>query len=109
MNKISTLGYFKKRLRDNGFIVIDLFRNYNENDKRKWTVMINPGVESVIVTCHTSTSFNNPIFEFSDDSSKIKLKNVLITTASMEVIIERLLGWNISNNNKQSSYFKQHG
>jgi hypothetical protein len=25
-NKISTLGYFKKRLKDNGFIVLDLFK-----------------------------------------------------------------------------------
>ena len=34
-NKVKTLGYFKKRLKDNGFLVLDLFRNYNETDKRK--------------------------------------------------------------------------
>lgn len=108
MNKISTLGYFKKRLRDNGFIVIDLFKNYSSSDKRKWTIMINPGVESIHITCSISDEFDTPVFEISDDGQKIRLKHVQIATASMEVVISRLLDWGVVNNNKTSPYFKEH-
>lgn len=106
MNKISTLGYFKKRLRDSGFITNDLFKNYNKSDKRKWSVIINPGADSIIITCYNSPDFSAPIFEFFDDGSKIKSKHISISTISMEVIIEKLIYWGISNQNTSSSYFK---
>ncbi len=106
-NKISTLGYFKKRLRDCGFIVLDVFNNYSETDKRKWTVIINPGKESLFITCSNTEDFDEPLFEFSDNGVKVKPKNLQIATASMEVIIEKmLLMWKIESDNKSSPYFK---
>jgi len=65
-NKISTLGYFKKRLKDNGFIILDLFKNYSDKDPRKWSIMVNPGDESLIITCSLSHDFESPLFEFYD-------------------------------------------
>ena len=42
-NKITTYGYFKKRLRDSGYLVDDLFRRYGKADPRAWSVVIDPG------------------------------------------------------------------
>jgi hypothetical protein len=103
-NKISTLGYFKKRLKDNGFIVLDLFKNYSEQDQRRWTVMVNPNQESLIITCKREPDFDSPIFEFNDINHKIPVK---IATSSMEVIIDKLLNtFKINNYNKTSPYYK---
>jgi hypothetical protein len=103
-NKISTLGYFKKRLKDNGFIVLDLFKNYSSKDQRKWTLMLNPGTESLIVTCRIEPDFESPVYEFIDSESKSPIK---ISTSSMEVIVDKLLTvFKLSNNNKNSPYFK---
>jgi len=106
-NKVKTLGYFKKRLKDNGFIVLDLFRNYNENDKRKWSILINPGQESVICTCYENYDRDiDTAFVFDDGGRKIP-KNFIITSPSMESIIEQmLLKWKINNDNKNSPYFR---
>jgi DNA-binding beta-propeller fold protein YncE len=103
-NKISTLGYFKKRLRDNGFIVLDIFNNYSDIDTRKWTIIVNPALESVFITCSNTEDFDTPVFEFS--GAKVKPKNIQVVTSSMEVIIEKMLWWKISNNNQDSPYFK---
>jgi len=104
-NKISTLGYFKKRLKDNGFIVLDLFKNYSSKDPRKWTIMLNPNFESLIVTCRIEPDFESPVYEFISATSK---SPVNISTSSMEVIIDKLLNtFNINNNNKNSPYFKE--
>ncbi len=106
-NKVKTLGYFKKRLKDNGFIVLDLFRNYNENDKRKWSILINPGQESVICTCYENYDRDiDTAFVFDDGGRKIP-KNFIITSPSMESIIEQmLLKWKINTDNKNSPYFR---
>jgi len=42
-NKIKTPGYFMKRLRDNGFIVLKVFNAYSTHDPRRWTVLVDPG------------------------------------------------------------------
>ncbi len=106
-NRITTLGYFKKRLRDNGFIVINIFNNYLNDDNRKWTIMLNPGNESIFITCKQEKDFDTPVFEFNDGGNIIKQTNLKLTTMSMEVIIEKLLiTWKINNKNKNSPYFK---
>jgi len=107
MNKIHTLGYFKKRLKDNGFIVLDLFKNYSNKDNRKWSIIINPGQESIHCVCMLTNDFKDPVFEFSDNGVKIKQKHFLLVTSSMEVIIQKLLvDWKILNNNTNSPYYK---
>lgn len=106
MNNITTQGYFIKRLRDSGFIVIKMFHNYNIADPRKWSLMINPGRESVMVTCYKNKSnLGEILFEFNDGGIKIP-KNFFLTTDSMEVVIGFLIGKHIDNNIPDNDPYK---
>ena len=72
-NKIKTCGYFKKRLKDSGFIVLDVFKNFHDKDKRRWCILINPGEESILCTCYVN--YDNDVsvaFEFNDDAYNAK-------------------------------------
>jgi hypothetical protein len=97
-NKIKTPSYFIKRLRDNGFVVIKLFSVYGKGDPRRWTVMVNPSFDSVLITCYTNKeSLDDVLFEFNDGDRRIQ-RNFSIKTDSIEVIIDFLLRHSISNN-----------
>lgn len=91
-NRISTLGYFVKRMKDNGYVVWKMFDKYSFADSRKWTVLINPGNESVFVTCRVNVDgiASNPHFDIYD-SRQSTLKNVTIITESLEVLINHLI------------------
>ena len=96
-NKIKTAGYFIKRLRDNGFIVLKIFAFYAKDDPRRWTVLINPGGSSVFITCYQNRDvYDDVTFEF-NDGGRYMPKNYSIKTDSLEVIIEYLLKNNVSN------------
>ncbi len=90
-NKIHTLSYFKKRLKDNGYIVWDVMNKYSMEDPRKWTVMLNPSIESVFITCVVNREElgSLPEFEFNDGGMRFQ-KNLTLRTSSMEVIINLL-------------------
>lgn len=106
-NKITTPGYFMKRLRDNGFIVLKVFNSYGQHDPRRWTVLINPGEASVFVTCYHNKDFMGDImFEFNDGGNKF-VKNFNLKTDSIEVVIRHLLEKSISNNAKGSPYYAE--
>lgn len=109
MNNITTQGYFIKRLRDCGFVVIKLFHNYNIADPRKWTLLINPGRESLVLTCYCNkTDLREVMFEFNDGGTKIP-KNYFLSTESMEVVISFLINNGISNHiDKNDPYFKNY-
>lgn len=97
-NKLKTPGYFIKRLRDNGFIVIRLFSVYAKRDPRRWTVMVNPTETSVMITCYANkTELGEILFEFNDGGNQIP-KNYNIKTDSIEVIIDYLITHGVSNN-----------
>lgn len=97
-NKLRTPGYFIKRLRDNGFIVIKLFSVYSKADPRIWTIMVNPSEASVLITCYfNKEDMNEVLFEINDGGKKIQ-KNFFIKTDSIEVIIDFLLKHGVSNN-----------
>ena len=91
-NKIQTLSYFKKRLKDNGFIVWDIMNKYSMGDPRKWTIMINPSIETVYVTCAVNRDElgGTPEFDFNDGGLRFQ-KNLTLKTSSMEVIIKFLV------------------
>tara|TARA_R100000951_G_scaffold8193_1_gene7441 strand:+ start:12785 stop:13150 length:366 start_codon:yes stop_codon:yes gene_type:complete len=90
-NRISTSGYFIKRLRDAKYVVWRLVNVYADHDPRRWTVLIDPGVSSVIVTCYENKSFNGEImFEINDGGSKFP-KNSSIKTDSIEVVVNTLV------------------
>lgn len=98
-NKITTLGYFTKRLKDNGFVVWKIFNKYAESDSRHWSILVNPGEESVYITCFVNADGLNsiPVFEF-NDGSNIFRTNLKVSSSSMVVIINHLLTNGVTQN-----------
>lgn len=95
-NKISTAGYFIKRLKDNGFITHRIFSSYANSDPRRWTILIEPGKHSVYVTCYENKeALKEILFEINDGGRSFP-KNYSIKTSSIEVIITTLLSRGIS-------------
>lgn len=90
-NKVTTCGYFLKRLRDNGYYSYRLFNDYGQTDPRRWTIIVNPGKESVFITCFFNKDFfNDLMFEFNDGGNLLP-KNFQLKTDSMEVVITYLI------------------
>ena len=110
INKITTLGYFKKRLRDSGYAVEDLFRNYSYSDPRAWTVIIDPGMASIICTCYVNansedmrtSNIGDSFFELGDGGQFVPDRFIL-KTSSIEVLFEYLSKFNITNKSSQYS------
>ena len=48
-NKVTTCGYFIKRLRDNGYTVNRIFSDYSSQDPRRWTIMVNPEIAALYI------------------------------------------------------------
>jgi hypothetical protein len=100
--KITTVGYFLKRLRDSGYMADKLYTDYNEIDSRSWTVIIDPKVTSIIITCFNNKNcLGEEFFEIYDGGQYIP-ENFKIKTSSIEVVVEYLAKFNI--NNKASTY-----
>lgn len=90
-NKIKNLSYFVKRLKDSGYIVWKIMDKYNVGDSRRWTILVNPGMESVYISCFINDEYMDyqPSFSF-DDGGLRYTNNLKIQTASMEVIVTHL-------------------
>ena len=100
-NKVTTCGYFVKRLRDNGYTVNRIFSKYNADDPRRWTIMINPETDSLYITCFTNIGwYGDLMFEFNDGGQNFK--NFQLKTDSMEVIISKLTEKNNLPNEKKT-------
>lgn len=114
-NKLTTLGYFKKRLRDCGYIVDEVFRSYSQLDPRLWTVIIDPGVASIFCTCYVNANkddirqsqIGESYFELYDGGQFIPSK-VTIKTSSIEVLVEYLVKFGINNKAPQYPNQKPH-
>jgi len=101
-NKITTISYFIKRLRDSGYIADKLFTEYNDADPRSWTAIVDPGVASVLVTCYNNhRELGEEYFEIYDGGQYVP-DRFKIKTSSVEIIIEYLVKFGI--NNKSSTY-----
>lgn len=87
MNNLYTLGYFRKRLLASGLTSQILIKNYDESDRRYWTISIGK-VANIFCTCYKKDDVIE--FEFWDGGKLIKNKH-LITTQSMNVIVNFLL------------------
>lgn len=104
-NKLGTLGYFKKRLRDSGYVVDDLWRFYSRTDPRLWSVVIDPGCSSVFCTYYESMSEpGDDYFEIYDGGQFIPGR-FKILTSSIEVFIQYLNKFGIVN--KSQTYGKE--
>lgn len=101
-NKITTVGYFIKRLRDSGYVTNKIFTDYAEHDPRAWTVIVDPKLASVFITCYNNhNSFGEEYFEIYDGGQYIP-EGFKLKTSSIETIIEYLVKFNI--NNKDINY-----
>lgn len=101
-NKITNVSYFIKRLRDSGYVCDKLPINYRKSDARSWTVIVDEGFSSIIITCYNNLNdFGEEFFELHDGGQFIP-ENFRIKTSSVEVIIDYLVKFNI--NNKSISY-----
>ncbi len=108
-NSITTGGYFLNRLRDSGFIAIRLFKEYSMSDPRKWTIMVDPGGHSLIITCYVNKEFEGDVvFEFNDGGNKFP-KNYSLKTQSMEIIITNLIEKGVLQKTEDSSFIKSSG
>jgi hypothetical protein len=106
-NKIKTAGYFIKRLRDSGFIVLKMFFRYGKHDPRRWTVMVDPGSTSVFITCfNNKESLDEISFELNDGGILFP-KNFSIKTNSLEVIINYMLSKGVRQADSSSLYIKK--
>lgn len=105
-NKITTAGYFIKRLRDSGFVTIRIFKDYGLLDPRRWTVLVDPGGISLFITCFENKDFKGDLcFEFNDGGNKFA-KNYNLKTSSMEVIITTLIERSIPQKTEGGSFNK---
>lgn len=106
-NKLKTPGYFIKRLKDNGYVILRLFNVFGKHDPRRWTVLINPTGNSVFCTCYINKNeMGEVLFELNDGGVKIP-NNFFIKTDSIEVIIKFLMDNGITNSDYigRSRYF----
>lgn len=103
-NKIKTAGYFIKRLKDSGFVVFKMFNAYNNTDPRRWTVLVDPGVSSVYITCYSNKNeINETLFEI-DDGGNLFSKGTYFKTDSIETIISTLIQKGVNNDAKKNPF-----
>ena len=90
-NKITTLSYFVKRLKDCKSNTWKINTNYSTADPRKWTILIDPGNSSLFVTCYENKDFKGEMmFEF-HDGGRLFPRNYSLKTSSMEVVVTSLI------------------
>lgn len=94
-NKVTTCGYFIKRLRDSGYNVNRIFTDYGQGDHRRWTIVVNPGVQTLFITCTFNKTFKDEVvFEFDDGGNNFQ-RNFSLKTESMEVVVTYLYEQNV--------------
>jgi hypothetical protein len=104
--KLTTMSYFMKRLRDNGYIVDRLFTGYSVVDSRAWSIIVDPGCASLIITCYQNDpELDRSYFELYD-GGKFVPGRLKIETSSIETIIGYLVKFGINNKATQTSYIK---
>ncbi len=90
-NKLTTLGYFTKRLRDSGYIVWKLYKKFGVTDTRKWAVVLNPGRESAFIVCHVNKGEEvEPAFNIYKDGLYLQ-RDTEIRTKSIETLVNHLV------------------
>ena len=101
-NKLTTMGYFMKRLRDSGYLVDRLFMGYSMIDSRTWSVVIDPGCASIFVTCYQNETEQGTAYFEMYDGGRFIPGRLKLETNSIETFIGYLVQFNI--NNKAKNY-----
>ena len=106
-NKVKTAGYFIKRLKDSGFVVLKMFNAYSQADPRRWTVLVDPGYHSVYITCFTNKNERKEVlFEFDDGGNRFN-KGFYMKTDSIEVIVNFLIEKGVNNDPIKNPFSKK--
>ena len=96
-NKITTASYFIKRMRDCGYICDKIYIEYGQADPRSWSVVVDPGVSTVFITCFNNhNDLGEEYFEMHDGGQYIP-EHFKIKTSSIEVIVEYLVKFGINH------------
>ena len=89
-NKLYCKGYFCSRLIDNGFNVTKLNIQYEKDDLRKWSIIVNakniPYKYNIFITCFKDEVTKEFCFKFQGQ----RKKEFILKTMSMEIIINIL-------------------
>lgn len=101
-NKITTISYFIKRLRDSGYMVDKVYNEYGKQDPRCWTVVVDPNVSSVMITYFNNHNYLGEEYFNINDGGQFFPENFKLQTSSIEVVIEYLVKFGI--NNKARTY-----
>jgi hypothetical protein len=94
-NKLTTLGYTLKRLRDSGYYACKIFTDYGTHDPRAWTIVLDPKGMSIFCTCVINDPFIGESFFELYDGNQYLPGRLKIKTSSFEVLIEQLFKHNI--------------
>lgn len=102
-SRITTKSYAIKRLKDCGYSV-DVTQlsqlEYAENDPRKWTILVDNGVASILVTCFKDSTIQ--LY----DGGRFMNPLIRLNTESVEVLVEYLNSRGIVN--KHYTYGKNY-
>ena len=98
-NKISTLSYFKKRLKDNKFVTHVICSKFSEHDSRKWIILVDPEYSATFITCYVNKDGVGDISFVFDDGDKHFRRNMFVKTDSMEIIVDKLIKGNVQQTN----------
>jgi hypothetical protein len=101
-NKITTISYFIKRLRDSGYVADKVYNEYGKQDPRCWTVVVDPNVASVMITYFNNHNYLGEEYFSISDGGQFFPENFKLQTSSIEVVIEYLVKFGI--NNKARTY-----
>ena len=96
-NKITTLSYFTKRMKESGYEIIKIFSDYSEADPRLWTVMIDPGGTSVFCTHYVNKAHLDDVYFELTDGGQYLPNRMSLKTDSMDVVCIHLNRANIIN------------
>lgn len=106
-NKIQTPGYFIKRLKDCGYVVLRMFDKFSYGDPRRWCIIVDPGNASIFITCYENKDFKGEIMYELNDGGRRFPKNYSIKTNSIEVIVSALVEKEVPQNDKTNFFFKE--
>ena len=105
-NKVTTLGYILKRLRDSGYYTYKLYNDYAEHDPRAWTIIIDPAGASVLCTCYVNDPFFGDSYLEIYDGGQFIPGRLKIATSSFEVLVEHLNRFGITGHTNIKKYGK---
>ena len=89
-NKLYNQSYFCKRIKDAGFAVMRLNIPYEQDDNRKWTIVVNSKTNTykynILITCFKDNQTKQFVFKFQGQ----KFEDFLLPTSGMGIIINIL-------------------